>query len=247
METTAYGVETRDGITVSVDRYRGGPHESETAVVICPGFFKSKETRTFKRIAIALVSERRDVICMDFRGHGRSGGRYTFTAREGADLAAVLDWIRPRYRRVGVVGFSLGGAVAINTVGRYRDLVASLVAVSAPCVFRDIEFKFWTVEAIRNGIIGLEPGAGCRIGSPFLQKDCPLETVARLDGVPKLFIHGTRDVIVGIRHSHRLHEAAGEPKRLEMLEDGSHAEAMFRADPAGFSGLINAWLAQTLP
>ncbi len=131
MTSSTSTVRTQDGIDVSVAGYQDGPTEAETAVLVCPGFFKSKETRTFKRLALALLAPHRDVICMDFRGHGQSGGSYTFSANEGADLSAVLEWLKPHYRRIGVIGFSLGGAVALNTVGRHRDCVRSVVAVSS--------------------------------------------------------------------------------------------------------------------
>lgn len=39
---------------------------------------------------------------MDFRGHGRSGGLFSFSAYEQADLNAVLDWVGEPCQRVGV-------------------------------------------------------------------------------------------------------------------------------------------------
>ena len=231
-------VVTRDEVTISLDGYRCG--NRETAVIICPGFFQSKDTATFQRLSAALAAEH-DVLAMDFRGHGRSSGLYTFSAREGADLDAVLGWAAERYRRISVLAFSLGAAIAINTVSRHKDRIQSLIAVSAPSAFEDIEFKFWTPEAMRTGMQGLEAGAGCRPGQPWLPKERPIDNVQRLAGLPILFIHGTRDVIVGVQHSHRLHAVAGEPKRLEIIDGGSHAEALFRDDPQGFTRFVSAW------
>ena len=244
MDRLTQTVTTADGIVVSTDLYRQG--ERDAAVIICPGFFQSKDTTTFQRLSHALV-ESSDVLAMDFRGHGRSGGLYTFSAQEGADLEAVLSWAAARYRHLGVLGFSLGGAVAINTVGRFTDQVNTLIAVSAPSSFEEIEFKFWTPEAMRTGLQGLEAGAGCRPGNPLLPKVRPIDSAPRLRGLPTLFIHGTRDVIVGVQHSRRLYAAASEPKRLEIVEGGSHAEALFRDEPERFTQLVRAWWAETLP
>jgi pimeloyl-ACP methyl ester carboxylesterase len=185
-----------------------------------------------------------DVLAMDFRGHGRSGGRFAFSARESADLEAVLAWARARYRVLAVMGFSLGAAAAISTLARCADGVSGLIAVSAPCAFTDIELKWWTPEAMRTGLLGLAPGAGCRPGNPFLPKPRAIEAVARLGALPKLFLHGTRDAIVGVGHSRRLFAAAPEPKRLEIIEGGGHAEALFRDDPEGFCRLVRAWCGQ---
>lgn len=99
---------------------------------------------------------------------------------------------------------------------------------------------------MRTGLQGLEPGSGCRPGNLFLKKARPLDTVKSLTSVPILFIHGTRDIIVGVQHSKRLYAAAPEPKQLQIIEDGSHAEALFRDDPQGFRHTISAWLSKTL-
>ena len=243
MDRLTEAVSTTDGVTVSLDVYGHGARNA--VVIICPGFFQSKDTPTFQRMSQTLTGKY-DILAMDFRGHGRSSGLYTFSAREGADFEAVLLWARERYQRIGVLGFSLGAAIAINTVSRHQDIVQSLVAVSAPCAFEDIDFKFWTPEAIRTGMQGLESGAGCRPGSLLLKKERPIENVQKLKAIPVLFIHGTRDVIVGIQHSRRLYAAAPGQKRLETIEGGSHAEALFRDDPKRFSDLVIGWYAQTL-
>lgn len=251
---TSHEVTSNDGVTISIDSYHHA--ERQNAVIICPGFFQSKETATFQRMSRALA-EAYDVLAMDFRGHGRSSGLYTFSAREGADLDAVLRWAAERYPCIGVIGFSLGGAIAMNTLARpgnhegragarHPMAVRTLVAVSAPSSFEEIEFKFWTPEAMRTGLQGLEPGAGCRPGNPLLPKERPIDSIRLCQGIPTLFIHGTRDVIVGVQHSHRLYAAAAEPKRLEIVEGGSHAHALFRDDPQQFTKLVLSWLAQTL-
>jgi len=242
MEQTTLTCTTRDGVGISCELYRGA--DRQAVVIVCPGFFQSKQTATFQRLARALA-ERWDVLAMDFRGHGRSGGVYTFSAQEGADLEAVLRWAAGRYQRLGILAFSLGAAVAINTLSRQAARVRSLIAVSGPSVFEEIEFQFWTPEAMRTGLAGCEPGAGCRPGNPLMQKERPVDSVRRL-AVPVLFLHGVRDAIVGAAHSQRLYAAAPEPKQLELIDGSSHAEALFRDDPQGFLRLVEPWLTETL-
>ena len=236
-------VTTADGIRLSLDCYGAGAHE--TAVIICPGFFQSKDTATFRRMSSTLAVGR-DVVGMDFRGHGRSRGLYTFSARERADLEAVLTWAQARYQQLGIIGFSMGGAISINTLSRHPERVKTLVAVSAPSSFEEIEFKFWTPEAMRTGAQGLEFGSGCRPGNLLLKKERPVERLQHFRHLPTLFIHGTNDVIIDVQHSHRLYAAAPEPKQLEIIQGGSHAEALFRDDPQGFVRIVDAWLARTL-
>jgi pimeloyl-ACP methyl ester carboxylesterase len=236
------GVTTADGVRLSVDRYDTG---SDRAIVICPGFFQSKDTRTFQRMAEQLTDPW-DVVAFDFRGHGRSSGLYAFSARETADLSAVLAWVRPQYRSLGVMGLSLGGAISILTLAREPRQVRSLLAVSAPSAFEQIEFQWWTPEACRTGLRGLELGAGCRPAWPWSTKERPVDRIAALRPMPVHFVHGTRDVIVGHPHSERLHAAAAGPKRLTILPGASHAEAIYRDEPAGFLRIVRGWFGETL-
>ena len=243
MDCVTSSVSTPDGVQIAFDLYR--EPERDAVVIICPGFFQSKETPTFQRLADALVISC-DVVCMDFRGHGQSGGRFSFSASEHRDLNAVLEWVGQRYPNVGVLGFSLGAATAIHVASRSHAQLRTLITVSAPSVVEEIEFRFWTPEAIKTGLRGLEPGAGFQPGNPWLKKERPIDNIARVSPVPILLIHGTKDQTILHAHSERLYRAAHEPKRLILIEGGGHAEELFRRCPEQFLPPIQNWLEDTL-
>ena len=234
-------VETSDGVKISI---RHTPRGGERVVIVAPGFFQSKETRTFRRIHDALGAAF-DVISMDFRGHGKSGGRYTFSARETEDLKVVVDYARERYGKVGVLGFSFGGSIAVLEAARYRN-VDSLVCVGSPMAPAEIEFEWWRPVAIRDGVRGLERGAGARIGSPFLKKASAIDVVSSLGPIPVLFIHGSRDATVKPRHSRGLYERARGTRSLRIFQGASHAQEIFRKFPEGFLGCVRDWFEGTL-
>lgn len=243
MESKTHTVTTRDGVRVAFNHYANGGGRS--AVIVCPGFFKGKDARIFRQLAGMLI-ETCDVLCLDFRGHGRSGGLYTFSAREGADLEAVLGWAGSRYERLALMGFSLGGAIAINTASRCPGRVRSVITVGAPAAFERIEARFWRRRAIEAAIRGLGPGSGCRPGNFLLPKERPVETIGGFERLPALFIHGTEDPIVDVRHSRELYEAAPPPKQLRLIPGGGHAEALIREQPETFRTIAQEWLASTL-
>ena len=238
MQRATHEVQTSDEIPIAFDLYQEPGREN--VLIICPGFCQSKETKTFQGISTAFAQQL-DVVCMDFRGHGRSGGVFSFLSREMEDLAAVLKWVQPIYRRIGVMGFSLGGATAINCVGHLGG-IQTLIAVSSPSAFEEIEFRFWTPEALQTGLRGLEPGAGCRPGSPLMKKERPIDNIKKVAPVPILLIHGTNDQVVSHRHSERLHAAAGTPKRLGLIEGGGHAEELFFHSGEDFLPLVQEGL-----
>lgn len=88
MERSTHHVLTSDRIRIPFHLYQES--DREAALIICPGFFQSKETPTLQRLANVLASSC-GVVCMGFRGHGRSGELFSFSAHEQADLNAVLD------------------------------------------------------------------------------------------------------------------------------------------------------------
>jgi pimeloyl-ACP methyl ester carboxylesterase len=151
-----------------------------------------------------------------------------------------------RYADIGILGFSLGAAITINTVSRNRAGIRSLMLVSAPSAFEDIEFKWWTPEAIRGGWQGFEAGVGCRPGNPLIEKERPIDRVAALAGLPVYFVHGTRDKIVGVEHSRRLFAAACEPKEFTIVPGGSHAQTLFSDCPERFLRLVILWRANVI-
>jgi pimeloyl-ACP methyl ester carboxylesterase len=84
----------------------------------------------FGPVLTALAAEHK-LIAPHLRGHGRTpdeGGPLTAgsMADDVGELAAKLDG------QVDVMGFSLGGMVALQTAFRYPELVRRLVVVSAP-------------------------------------------------------------------------------------------------------------------
>ena len=234
-------VITQSGVRISI---RHKKTSKESAVVIAHGFFQSKETSTFKKIENDL-SDYFDVISMDFRGHGKSAGFYSFSALEKEDLKAVLDYAHELYRKVGVLGFSYGGSIAIIEQAEFKN-IDSLICVSSPMASEDIEFKWWTPNAIRLGIRGLEWGAGVRPGNPYINKIRPINVVKKISPMPVFFIHGDQDPTVSHQHSQKLYEAAKEPKKLKIFKKGSHAEDVYRKCPVDFIKAVKEWFDDTL-
>jgi len=67
-----------------------------------------------------------NVLMFDFRGHGRSDGeRVSMGALERQDLLGAMDYLAGRgIERAGVLGFSMGGVVAILTAPLDERIVA---------------------------------------------------------------------------------------------------------------------------
>lgn len=118
-------VDAGDGLTLHVERAgRGAP------LLLLHGFTGSAET--WASLADALGDDVA-TIAVDLPGHGRSSApadpaRYAI-ARTADDLARVLDALG--VERAAVLGYSMGGRVALRFALRHPDRVSALVLESA--------------------------------------------------------------------------------------------------------------------
>ncbi len=215
-------------------------------VIICPGCFMCKDAKSFVGISERLF-KKYDVMTMDFRGHGRSTGLFTFTAKEYHDLKVVVDFARKQYQVIGIVGFSLGAATALIYASKYKN-INSIIAVSAPADFDKIENHFWDKDAVISAIERFEIGkAPCiRPGNLFLKKIKPIEVIDNVGPVPILFIAGRRDPIVYPWHNRKLYNKANKPKSVVYFDDGFHAEELYIKSKLKFLSVCNDWFAKTL-
>jgi pimeloyl-ACP methyl ester carboxylesterase len=244
-EAVSGTVRTRDNVSIAYEHYKKG---FDSVIIICPGFYNSKTNRWMRK-TVELVSSRYDVIIFDLRGHGSSGGKFTWSAKEDMDVNAVADYAASGgYKHIGIVAFSLGAAAAVNAAVT-RDDIDSMVLISCPSKFEMIDYQFWRPEMLSdltdNIACGWE-GKGARTANIFIPKARPVDTISRIKNTAVLFIHGSRDWVVKDRHSKRLYDAAAAYKEIEIIEGGLHAERLIQFHPDRMQALILDWFSRTL-
>lgn len=186
-----------------------------------------------------------NVLLFDYRGRGHSDPwPHTLVSREVDDLLAAVAHAQSRVEgaRVGVIGFSMGAAVAIMAAAR-EPAIAALVADSSFTSVADV---------VANGVrrsFGLIPPAPIihaadallvgRHGYRFTRAR-PIDAVGAIAPRPILIIHGGGDTTVPAEHARRLYAAAGEPKQLWVAPDVEHCGAYFVDRPA-YCARVNAF------
>ncbi len=231
---------TKDKIKIGINHYNSGKNE---LIVICPGWFMTKDSAAFKKMAQDFCIDF-DVIVMDFRGHGKSGGFYTFTANEEADMDAVIKYSAALYDKIYLLGFSLGGALVINYGANKHSNIDKIIAVSAPVDFYKIENRMYSSDAwIPTLFQKFEPlrWLTIRPGNPFLPKTKPIESVKKLK-CPTLFIAGEKDPTVLPWHTKQLYDSAICNKKYKLFENTRHAEDLYHDYPREFVGICIDWL-----
>ena len=236
---------TKDKIAIFYDQYKRG---SDSVIIVCPGFFNSKDNR-WMRSTVELLSSTYDVIIFDFRGHGKSGGKYTWSAKEDMDVDAVVSYAANQgYRHIGIVAFSLGAAAAINTAATRSD-IESMVLISCPSRFSAIDFHFWEPGMwadLKDNIDCKWEGKGAKTGSIFMAKKAPIDIIGKINKTAIFFIEGDSDWIIKKHHSEELYNAAGTYKKLEIIKGGFHAERLLEFHYEKIKELILSWFSETL-
>jgi len=202
------------------------------AVVLCHGFLSRKNSTTNTTLTRMLNEAGLATFRFDFFGHDESEGPFeditVSLAVEQADAAVEL--VRSRgYPRIGLVGSSFGGLVAILTTAQRRDIAC--LALKCPVVDFAEEFRLefgpgelahWqSTDTIPNLL-----GGPARIRLKYgLYEDC-LRKIAYEPATqivsPTLIVQGACDELVPLHQSQRLLSALRGPKRLDLLPEADH-------------------------
>jgi fermentation-respiration switch protein FrsA (DUF1100 family) len=178
-------------------------------------------------IAAAMWRRGANVLLFGQRGRGSSEGvTISLGHFETVDASAAIGYALSRAPNVpvGLIGYSMGGAVALIGAawdGRVGAVVADSPFASERELVRNLLRKrvgplAGPVAALSERLLPYDPA-----------KDEPLEEVAKIAPRATLFIHGLLDETCDPEDSVRLFEAAGEPKELSLLEGVGHCDAYF--------------------
>lgn len=170
-----------------------------------------------------------NVLMFDFRGHGRSAGQWvSMGALERLDLLGAVDYLHGQgIERVGVLGFSMGGAVAMSTA----PLSGAIAAVVSDGGFARLEravaagarqqgLPAFLVSLFGRVVVWL---AGLRLGVRLSETD-PIRWVDKISPRALFIIHGGRDPYVSTEEARQLYRRAGEPKELWVVPEAQHRQ-----------------------
>ena len=127
-------METPDGDFLDVD-WGPDPRPGAPVALVLHGLEGSSRRRYVRSVARALLDRGIRPVAMNFRGcSGEPNRRLRFYhSGETGDASWLLARIRERWprRRIGIMGFSLGGNVALKMLGERPDGGRSLVDAAA--------------------------------------------------------------------------------------------------------------------
>lgn len=232
------------------------------AVVMLHGFASVKDEvgEMYKRLAAALGERGIASIRIDFRGWGESGGGMENSTVTGMveDAAVAYEYMASQdfvdASQMGVLGFSLGGRIAIVTAGQNPDWYASMGLWSTggnidPVTFQGEE-AYDTAQA--EGQVTLDLGwTMITLGSEFFDSLTAYdveEEYPKYSG-PVFVVAGTDDPDPAEYFDWYLENAQGELRAGLLVEGGDHIYAVLTDDQTMAEKVIATtadWFAMTL-
>lgn len=121
-------------------------HGKGQPVVLLHGAFMSITTTWSEWIEN--LSKTRQVIAVEMQGHGRTGDieRDMTSENLSDDVAGLMDFLK--IEKADLIGYSMGGGVALQTAIRYPKKVRKAVIIST--AFKSSGYVPGSMEAIRN-------------------------------------------------------------------------------------------------
>ncbi|MFO1397636.1 MAG: alpha/beta fold hydrolase [Burkholderiales bacterium] len=162
------------------------------------------------------------VFAIDYRGFGKSDGDLPSEAMCYEDARAGWAWLaqhQPDPARRFIYGHSLGGAVAIDlaaslargdhgTLPKARGLIVESTFTTLADVAAELSWSWLPTNLIMS------------------QKFDSIDKIRTVD-VPVLVVHGAGDRYVPSKFSQALYKAAPGPKKLLLIENGTHNNSMW--------------------
>lgn len=220
-----FTVITDDSIRLSCEYYSIKQRIPKATIILVHGISSCKEH--MYGIAEWLLSNY-DIIVYDQRAHGQSEGKFcTFGAKEKLDISAIINKVERdsmlRSSRLGIMGFSLGAAVAMQAMAResriqcgifeggfasfretYHDYAERMLGVRIP---------FFTDYVLTQSE---------RIAQFSVDTVHPEKSVTFIQA-PVLFIHGEDDKHIPVQYAQRNYAACGAlNKILHIVKDAQH-------------------------
>lgn len=199
---------------------------NDKIILICHGIRHDK--RSGIRFVQYLLKEGYTLMMLDFRNHGESGGCITtYGYHEKEDLRAAVQYLRKQglTGSLGVLGASMGAAVALQAAAGFDDIQALVVDSPFASLEQIALEQTIGITKLPRFAVYLPMQVACW-WSKYVE-DFPVSEVspwfsAQSLKCPIFLIHGDADRKIGVHHSRQIFDAAPEPKELWICEGAGH-------------------------
>ncbi len=227
--------------------YWSGPSDNAPAILMLHG--NGSNRSSMAQTASLLTRNGYAVLAIDFRGHGQSSpARKSFGLFEAGDARAAFDWLRKGHpgSKIGIIGFSLGGAASL--LGGQGPLPADALVLEG--VYPDIRHAIFNRIASRLGMLPatvLEPLLSYQSLPRFgvwPSQISPIQALSRVRE-PVMIVGGGCDANTPPGETQAMYDVVKGHGELQILAGARHDD-LGRTLPGTFQASLLAFLNRTL-
>jgi fermentation-respiration switch protein FrsA (DUF1100 family) len=216
--------------------------------------------------AFFLVRHGYNVLDIDLRAHGESGGNYASPGYlEALDILGAVSYLRARGQRDPIVamGHSYGAVGALQGAAQSADIsgvVADSAYLSLDGMIRratillseDPQRSFWVrlelrLAHLRAAKLAVLPIFYLRTGIWVdLRKTDTLTAVRNIGHRPILFISGERDPITPPEDTRRMYDAALSPEKILLIVPDADHDSTYSTAPQLYEAMVSRFLDKAL-
>ncbi len=171
------------------------------------------------------LHEEYNLFFLDFRYFGESEGSMTTIGyKEQQDLKAAIDYLKEKdFTKIGAMGFSLGGAVAILTAAKQEELKA-IISDSAFANIDLMTHEFYKPLFVFKYPLTLLTKLWAQLFLGFNPSEVAPEKAAANLTIPILLIHSKKDQTISFENALRIQKGLKNNPKAEFffLEEGVH-------------------------
>ncbi|MBN1122763.1 MAG: alpha/beta fold hydrolase [Anaerolineae bacterium] len=223
------------------------PSQNGAVIILLHGYSANRMQMIYR--SMMLAEHGYGVLTYDLRGHGESEGDHRSLGWEDpADVAGALAFVKEQPdvdpERIGVLGFSVGGQIALTSAAAYPEIAAVVAEEPGMVTMDDVPpgkslYDWYMIASYRFGYwyfrqrMGIEP-------PPDI-----VDTVDQIAPRPILFIAAYPEDDLRYRIGFNMYELAGEPKSLWHIPEITHGGA-FNYDPEEYESRIIGFFDEAL-
>lgn len=223
--------------------------QTDTIIVLAHGFTSNKDRNRYIEISKSLVKEGYAFLRFDFGGSGESDENEITVKNQIDDLKSAINFVKDKkYRKIGLIGESLGGLIVLSAYPDYQDkikciaLVAPVTQRKTPTLYDDPKIK---VEIEEKGFhLKHKDGKIFKVPKEYIdeRENINQEEILNKIKCPVLIIHGSEDNTIPVEHSNKAMEYLSENSKLEIIKGADHDLDIRH----GIVTIINKWFKKHL-
>ena len=201
-------------------------------VILCHGFLSDKQSRTNRRLTEILVPQNIATFRFDWHGMGETQEQFPHLSLKRCEnqLDAGFHMLQERgFDRIGLIGSSFGGLLAILSAPRLHGLLA--LGLKCPVVDFAESLRLelgqeamttWKSSNHIPNIVG--DGSPIPLHYSFYEECLTYDAYAVLPDIqmPTLIVHGDQDKLIPRPQIDRLLTALTTTKQLQLIEGAGH-------------------------